>query len=57
MNFTTPYDYLGLIGNIFSIESKITEKIKTILNFSYTIPELTFNSAEEIFFGSILMAY
>ena len=57
MNFTTPYDYLGLHISTFLIGEKIVQRIKNVLDFSFTIPELMFASAEELYFGSILMIY
>lgn len=57
MDFTTPYDYLGSYTSIFPINSKQLNQIHFILDFSYTIPELMFKSAEEIFFGAVLFTY
>lgn len=54
MDFTTPYDYLGMIANTFPINRKDINKIYSLLDFSYTISELMLNTAEEIIFGCIL---
>jgi hypothetical protein len=57
MDFTTPYDYMGLYASVFPMDKKIMKKILFILDFTLTIPELILNSAEEIFFGSMLMVF
>lgn len=56
MNFTTPYDYLGLYESVFPLSRKIKERVLFLLEFSFTVMELMLNTAEEIFFGCMLMA-
>jgi hypothetical protein len=57
MSFTTPYDYLGLIVEIFAINAKDYNNILMVLDFSYTIEKLMFNTAEEILFGCLLYVF
>lgn len=57
MNFTTPYDYLGLYESVFPMTGKMKERVKFLLDFSFTIPELMLNTAEELFFGCMLVGY
>lgn len=57
MNFTTPYDYLGLYESVFPMSRKMKDRVLFLLDISFTIPELMFNSAEEIFFGCMLFAH
>ena len=56
-NFTTPYDYLGLFKSTFLIDDKMMKMINNVLDFSFTIPELIYCSAEDLFFGCLLMVY
>lgn len=56
LTFTTPYDYLGLYEGVFPLSGKMRERVLFYLDFSFTVMELMFNTAEEIFFGCMLLA-
>lgn len=54
MDFTTPYDYLSMIADTFSLCRKDLYKIHSILDLSYTINKFMYMTAEEILFACIL---
>lgn len=42
---------------MFMLDDKLIKQLTNILDLSYTIPELMFNSAEELFVGSLVMIW
>lgn len=56
MNFTTPYDYLGLYQTAFPINDKQSERTIFFIDLALSIPELMFYSSKDIFFACLLLA-
>ena len=42
---------------MFMLDDKLIKQLMNILDLCYTIPDLMFNSAEELFVGSLVMIW
>ena len=53
-NFTTPYDYYGIFSEVFPMTPKHKKTTILMMDLCFTISELMFFNAEQIFFGCLL---
>lgn len=55
--YTSPYDYFPIFFNSFPWYPQLEEALKMVLNLAIVLPESCENTAEQIFYGSLVAIF